>query len=111
MFSSDSLDRADYQGKSRHHRLGCERDKWDKFVEKCLANNSNPDLANSNLIQVNMAARQRILVLSKQLDDVARNGPRPSGDPTPRVPVKMPPIALPTFDGKRENWTNFWTLF
>ena len=23
----------------------------------------------------------------------------------------MPAISLPKFDGKRENWTNFWTLF
>ena len=23
----------------------------------------------------------------------------------------MPPISLPNFDRKRENWTNFWTLF
>ena len=23
----------------------------------------------------------------------------------------MPPISLPNFDGKRENWPTFWTLF
>ena len=40
-----------------------------------------------------------------------RNLAVPGNGPTARVPVKMPAISLPKFDGKREHWTYFWTLF
>ena len=86
-----------------------ERDKWDRFVTKCFTINVDPELANSQFMLLHEITRQRLLVLDQQLENVARG--RPSGNHTPRVPVKMPPIHLPTFDGKRENWTNFWTLF
>ena len=88
-----------------------ERASWQLFVKFCIDNQADPELVDPQLKSISMVARARILALSTQADDVRRNQPGPGRGQTARVPVKMPPISLPNFDGKRENWTNFWTLF
>ena len=91
--------------------MKCEHANWQLFVKHCIENGADPELIDSQSKSVNVAARARILSLSTQSDSVVHSQPRPSRDQTARVPVKMPPISLPNFDRKRENWTNFWTLF
>ena len=77
-----------------------ERANWHIFVKYCIENQADPELVDTQLKQVNVAARARILALSTQADDVLRNQPGPGRGQTARVPVKMPPISLPNFDGK-----------
>ena len=90
--------------------LTTERFKWERFVDKCIALNINPNLANDRLINQHETARHRLMSFDQQYADALQCG-NSGNNSTPRVPVKMPPIHLPTFDGKRENWTNFWVLF
>ena len=85
-----------------------ERVCWEVFENYCIDNTFDPDDADSNLSIINVSARNRIVRLSIQADGVRR---ATDSGTTTRVPIKMPTISLPKFSGKREEWTNFWTLF
>ena len=88
-----------------------ERACWEPFENYCIDNSFDSDGADSDLSMINVTARNRIVQLSVQADGVRRATIVPDSGTSARVPVKMPAISLPKFNGKREEWTNFWTLF
>ena len=53
--------------------MKCEHANWQLFVKHCIENGADPELVDSQLKSVNVAARARILSLSTQSDAVVRS--------------------------------------
>ena len=88
-----------------------ERACWEAFETYCIDEAHEADNADSDLSIMHVTARTRIVQLSIQADGLRHATASTDNGTSARMPVKMPAISLPKFDGKRENWTNFWTLF
>ena len=88
----------------------CYMTKWRVFAETVIHEGGDPSKADSSMQSLKSTTRSRLVTLGGKLKQEERDHVATERG-TPRVPVKMPPIQLPTFDGSRVEWEHFWTLF